>query len=128
VKYFSASILFLLTGLYLLLPTVVFAQCPPGYENLCKVGPDTNPNLFANIVQYLIIIGVVVSIIFIVWGGIKWTTSGGDKEKVQQARGTITAAIVGLIIALLAFAIVSYVVYLFTGKAGLDFAIPRLID
>ena len=127
-KYFSASIFFLLTGFYLLLPVVVFAQCPPGYESLCKVGPDTNPNLVGNIVQYLIIIAIAVSIIFIVIGGIKWTTSGGDKEKVAQARGTITAAIIGLIIAVLAFAIVSFVVYLFTGKAGLDFAIPRLID
>jgi hypothetical protein len=128
VKYFSASFLLLLTGFYLLLPAVVFAQCPSGYENLCKVGPDTNPNLFANIVQFLIVIAIVVSIIFVIWGGIRWITSGGDKEKVQQARGAITSAIIGLLIAFLAFFIVSYVVYLFTGSTSLNFAIPRLID
>ena len=127
-KYFSIFILLLITAVYLVLPAITFAQCPPGYENLCKIGPDTNPNLFGNIVQFLIIIAIVVSIIFVIWGGIKWTTSGGDKEKVGQARATITGAIIGLIIALLAFTIISYVVYLFTGTSSLDFKIPRLID
>ena len=130
---------------FFFLPKLVFAQvpnagnngasggsggspCPPGYENLCKVGPDSNPNLVANIVQFLIVIAIVVSIIFVLWGGIKWITSGGVKGKVEQARGTVTGAVVGLIIALLAYAIVSYVVYLFTGNANLNFTIPRLID
>jgi hypothetical protein len=127
-KYFSVFIFLLLTGFYLLAPMIAFAQCPPGYENLCKVGPDTNPDLFANIVQFLIVIAIVVSAIFMIWGGIKWVTSGGDKGKVEQARGAITGAIIGLLISLLAFAIVSIVVYLFTGSASLNFKIPTLIQ
>ena len=140
-KRFSVFVLLLLIGVFLL-PTAVFAQlgngsavgggsssaCPPGYESLCRAGPDTNPNLFGNIVQFLIVIAIVVSVVFMIWGGIIWITSGGDKGKVEQARSAITGAIIGLLIALLAYAIVSYVFYLITGKSGLDFKIPRLID
>lgn len=115
-------------SLFFLFSASAFAQCPPGYENLCRVGPDANPNLFGNVVQILIVIAIVVSVIFVVWGGISWITSGGDKGKVEQARATITGAVIGLIIALLAYGIVSYVVYLFTGSSSLNFEIPTLIQ
>ncbi|MCL4397865.1 pilin [Patescibacteria group bacterium] len=45
----------------------------------------------------------VLSLIFLVWGGIMWITSGGNKEGAAKAKATITYALVGLIIAILAF-------------------------
>ena len=53
-------------------------------------------------------IGVVATIMLIL-GSINYTTSGGDPSKASKARGTITYAIVGLVIALLAFTIVNFV-------------------
>ena len=58
-----------------------------------------------------VIIGVVgiVSVIFIVIGGLSYVTSAGDPGKTKKAKDTILYAIIGLIVAVLAFAIVNFV-------------------
>ncbi|MNI84677.1 hypothetical protein D3C73_1416030 [compost metagenome] len=42
-------------------------------------------------------------------GGIRYTISGGDSSAVTSAKNTIMYAIVGIIVAVLAFAIVNFV-------------------
>ncbi len=54
------------------------------------------------------------AVFFIIKGGIKYTVSGGDPAGVKQAKETIMYAIIGLIVALLAFGAVNFI----TGKAG----------
>jgi amino acid transporter len=51
----------------------------------------------------------LVSVVMIIIGGFTWLTSGGNEEKVDKAKKTISAAIIGIIIVLLAWAIVLYV-------------------
>lgn len=66
----------------------------------------------------LFLVGVAILALFIfIWGGIGWITSGGDKTKVQNARNKMLYSIIGLIIAFLAFFIVSLIGTLF----GVDF-------
>ena len=55
---------------------------------------------------FLIIIAIA-SLIYLIWGGMQWTASGGDKSKVGAARAKITYAIVGLVVAMLSFAILA---------------------
>lgn len=57
----------------------------------------------------LIMLGLILSLIFLIWGGFSWITSGGDKEKVDKARKTILMAIVGLGLVFLAFVIVRFI-------------------
>ena len=45
----------------------------------------------------------------LVWGGLRYILSGGDNKKITDAKNTILYAIIGLIIAVLAFAIVNFV-------------------
>ena len=45
----------------------------------------------------------------IIIGGIQYSTSAGDSGKVKKAKDTILYGIIGLVIALLAFAIVNFV-------------------
>ena len=116
---------------FLLLPfwLPVFAQegvCPPGFENLCKIGPHKNSNFFGNIIAILFIIAIILSLIFLIWGGIRWIMSSGDKAKIEQARSTIIAAIIGLVISLLGYFIVTLIVSLFTGATTLKLSIPTL--
>lgn len=63
-------------------------------------------NLIINVA--LGIIGFV-AVVMIIMGGIQYTTSSGDAAKVTKAKNTILYGIVGLVIALLAFAIVNFV-------------------
>lgn len=51
----------------------------------------------------------VIAVVMIIIGGIQYTTSAGDAGKAQKARNTILFSIVGLVVALLAFAIVNFV-------------------
>ncbi len=69
--------------------------------------------VFRNAYTIMLILVVVLSLIFIVLGGIQWITSGGDKSKLQAARSKITWAVGGLIIAFVSFFIVSLIGYFF---------------
>lgn len=51
----------------------------------------------------------VLAIVFIVVGGIKYATSGGDEKKVASAKNTILYAVIGLVLGLLANTIIKLV-------------------
>jgi hypothetical protein len=52
----------------------------------------------------------LIAVVLIIYGGFIWLTAGGNEDKVGQAKRIISAAVVGLIIVLLAWAIVTFVV------------------
>ena len=61
----------------------------------------------------LYIIGSL-SVIMLIIGGIRYTMSGGNDKSVAAAKSTILYAIIGVVIALLAYAIVNFVISTFT--------------
>jgi hypothetical protein len=63
----------------------------------------------SNIVTILGIIAGVTSVIFLILGGINYITSEGDPAKLKGAKSTITYAIAGLAVSILAPAIVGFV-------------------
>jgi len=62
--------------------------------------------LLPNLITLFFIVTVVVALFVLIMGGIKWITSGGDREAMAKAQGTITAAIVGLIIVFSLYAVI----------------------
>lgn len=62
-----------------------------------------------NVLNIVFVMAGLLSVIFIIVGGLKYTLSGGDSAGLKSAKETITYAIVGLIITLLAFGIVNFV-------------------
>jgi len=71
-------------------------------------GTTVEPFLKVLINTLLYIIGVIAVIVIIV-GGIRYTVSGGDATAVKNAKNMIVAAVIGLVIAVLAFAIINWV-------------------
>ena len=63
-----------------------------------------------NVTNIMFFIIGAVSVIMLIYGGIRYTTSGGNANNVTAAKNTIMYSIVGLIIAILAFAVVNFVV------------------
>jgi len=115
----------------------VFAQvqpvseplCPPGnFAGLCNLKIDSASGIVGVILQTLMIIAILVSLFFLIYGGIRYITSGGDKGKIDQARGTLVAALVGLVISLVAFFIVNLVLIFFTGKGISSISVPTLLQ
>ncbi len=115
---------------FFLLPSYFFASadqvCPVGFDNLCKLDVAQNPFIFGNVIQVLLVIAVILSVCFLIWGGIRWIMSAGDKGKVEQARATIIGAIIGLVISFLAYFIVTVIVYMLTGSS-MNLPIPKLV-
>jgi hypothetical protein len=61
----------------------------------------------------IFVIAGLAAFLFLLWGGISWISSGGDKEKIESARNKIVYAIIGLIIILSSYLIVRTVGQLF---------------
>lgn len=84
------------------------------------------------------IISAVIGIVFIlsgilvfamlVWGGIQWITSGGDKDSTQKAKDRITNALVGIAIVASAWAITKLVEFFFGIKIIGSFDLPSATD
>lgn len=64
------------------------------------------PDIVRGIIQFILVIAFVGAFIFLLIGGIRWIMAGGDEKAVAGARGTITAALIGLVIVLVAYAII----------------------
>lgn len=58
-------------------------------------------------IEFLIIVAILLSLYYIVRGGINIITSGGDKEKFQMGRERVRYAIIGLLIIFFSFAIMN---------------------
>jgi hypothetical protein len=70
---------------------------------------DGPGSIFTTIVNVLLFLIGAISVIMLIYGGIRYTTSGGNSANVTAAKNTIMYAIIGLIIAFLAFAVVNWV-------------------
>lgn len=75
--------------------------------------PGTENTILSNALALFITAGIIITIIFVVLGGIKWVMSGGDKQKVAAARAQLTWAIIGLVLILLSFFIINIFNYVF---------------
>ncbi len=58
-----------------------------------------------------VILGFVGLIFFIqmFWAGFRWMTAGGNEEVIKESKATIKSAIIGVVIALLAFLITNFI-------------------
>lgn len=102
--------------------------CPPtgsGFEKLCTFDFSSFGSIVTTLINLALIIAVVIALFFLIYGGIKWVLSGGDKSAVESARNHIVAAIVGLTIALLAFFILN-IIGGFFGITLTSLTLPRL--
>ena len=74
------------------------------------VPQDLANDVFKDVVNILLFIIGAVSVIMLIYGGIRYTTSGGNANSVTAAKNTIMYSIIGLVVAILAFAVVQFVV------------------
>jgi hypothetical protein len=83
----------------------VYAQSDKPPQISTEIGP-----MIDKITDYLFPIAVLISLIFVIMGGYMWIISGGDPSRVKQAQGTLTWAILGLVIVLVIFGILRIVI------------------
>ena len=79
------------------------------------IGPN---GVFTQITNTVLYIVGIISVIMLIYGGLRYVISGGDSKKVTDAKNTILYAIIGLIVSILAFAIVNFVINAITGETN----------
>ena len=78
---------------------------------LPNTSPDGNKlNSIINIFLYMI---GTLAVVMIIVGGIQYALSAGDTGKMTKAKNTIAWSVVGLVIAVLAYAIINFVLGVF---------------
>lgn len=116
------KIKFILAGM-LLVPTLALATVPSAHAQYSLDGGtkaargdglkdevgDANA-LVKNIVNIILWVVGILSVVMLIWGGIRYITSAGDTNKVTSAKNTIMYAVIGLVIAILAYAITNFVI------------------
>jgi hypothetical protein len=103
---FKKSFASLSTGLtYLYIASSVYAvnnvelTPPPG-----SIDPNLDPSKFPQlIIDLLFGVAAFLALAYLMYGGIKWITSRGDKTQVEAARKHIVAAVIGLVVVAGAF-------------------------
>ena len=65
--------------------------------------------LIAQIADWVLRIGLIISTIIILWAAIVFMTSGGNSTRVTMARQTLWYAIIGIVILLLADGVAIFV-------------------
>lgn len=76
----------------------------------CPADLFGDTGVFKQVTNTILYIVGIVAVIMLIIGGIKYVISGGDSKKVTDAKNTVLYAIIGLVIAFLAFAIVNFVI------------------
>jgi hypothetical protein len=76
--------------------------------------------IFTTVSNVMLFVVGAISVIMVVIGGLRYVISGGNSGNVTAAKNTILYAIVGLIISIMAYAIINFVISSFIpgGSAG----------
>lgn len=100
--------------------TTVDAATPK--EQICKginnsdsgtcntTGSNNLQGFIKNIVNILLYIIGAIAVLMIIIGGLRYVISGGDSGQTKSARDTVLYAVIGLVIAVMSYAIVNFVV------------------
>lgn len=133
-QYAAALLLALALAVPVAIPVAVSAQEDPIKDGLCTgsnlsfteegcadaEGSGARLNdLIKDIINVVSIVVAIVAVIMIIFGGLKYITSGGESSNVSSAKNTIIYAIIGLVVVALAQFVVRFVLGRSIDTAGL---------
>ncbi len=105
-------------------------NCDPTTGNIadgakCSQAAQSQPNnlfgpdgVFQQISNILIFLVGAISVIMLIFGGLRYVISSGEKGAVEGAKNTILYAVIGIVVAILAYAIVGFVTDSLTQNVG----------
>ena len=83
-------------------------------EEACKNVNDCNPSsplgsVFSNVTNVILFLVGAVAVIMLIIGGFRYVMSNGDAGAIKGAKDTILYAIIGIVVAFLAYAAVNFI-------------------
>lgn len=98
------------------------------FSALCSFTSNDFGFVLSTAITIILVIAIILSVVFFMYGGIRWILSRGDKEKMESARNQVIAAIIGLVMVFLVFFIVNLIFGIFfPGKSLKDLKLPSLV-
>lgn len=86
-----------------------------GGSDICGAAKqDDFEKLMKNIINTILLVLGMIAVIMIIVGGIRYVLSNGESAQVQAAKNTVLYSVVGLVIAILSYAIVNFVLDAFS--------------
>ena len=98
-------------AVFVFLPLAVLAQLPvPTVPNVQGTNLSQLEGYIGRIAQCFLVVGVILALIYLIWGGILWMSAGSDETKIKNAKtrmkqgawGALIILAVGLILQTLA--------------------------
>jgi hypothetical protein len=105
-------------------PGITNPVLPTSLQNMS--GLEYLQKMLPNIIGLIFIVGIIIFFFMLLMGAVQWISSGGDKGKLESARGRLTSAIIGIVILLSVFAIMQ-LIQTFFGVSILTLDIGPLI-
>lgn len=90
-----------------ILPAITLAAAP---TTVTTTGATDFKATIEGLVSWAVGIAGLIAVVFIVVGGIMIITSGGEEEKTKKGKGYVTYGIIGLVVVIVAGALVNYVI------------------
>ncbi len=76
------------------------------------VGINSVADLINRVLPFVLIIGSVILLLVLIWGGFDYMTSAGNPEKTKSAQAKFTTAIIGFLLIVFAFGITKLITYI----------------
>ena len=98
---------------------------PGGYQPGTDLAGSTSAveKLISNVLVVLTVVAGISFALYFLLGGLSWITAGGDKTKIEKARGMMTNGAIGIIIIAVSYAIV----WIVGAALGIDILNPAKI-
>jgi hypothetical protein len=91
-------------------------QCDPSTGLRCT--ETSVPQIFKTVINWALGIAFGVAVIFLIIGGFRYITAGGNEESVEKGKSSVINALIGIVIIVLSYVIVNVVANLVTGNSS----------
>ncbi len=85
-------------------------EAKSGVDAVGGSGAPPLTDFIKSVINIILYITGIIAVIMVIIGGIKYVTSSGDAQAITSAKNTILYAIIGVVVAIMAFAIVNWVI------------------
>ena len=103
IVFCATALLLLFSSIHTALADFVMPEAPVG-------APENFDSAILNATNWILGFVGALAVLALIWGGISYLTSAGDEERARTGKQTIKYALMGLVIAGIAYALVSVVV------------------
>ncbi|MFA6271756.1 MAG: hypothetical protein WC693_01425 [Patescibacteria group bacterium] len=108
-KKLHLGLMFILTLSSIILPNAVQAL---SWDNnigaTLGLGTIDLQKAALNIIRWVLGLLGLIGVVMVMYGGFTWMTAGGNEDKIEKAKKVISAAVIGMVIVILSWAVVTF--------------------